>query len=87
MMTKEQIAEIFRKKFAEVIPEIADALMEFQANPNAETFRNAENTPHNLTAHALDKVIGEVLRETLDDRASVRDKKTPKKTGATDSGT
>lgn len=87
MMTKEQIAEIFRRKFAEAVPGIVDALMDFQGNPNAETFRNAENTPHNLTAHALDQAIGEVLKAALDDRQSIRDKKSPKKTGATDSVT
>jgi len=45
------------------VPGILEALKVFRDNPTAQTFKDAENIPDALVGQALDRIIGEVLKD------------------------
>lgn len=64
MRNEAELRILIEQKMHAVMPEMIEAMMKFQQDPNAKTFKDAENIPDALVGKALDEVVGELLRET-----------------------
>ena len=65
-------------------PGILEALKKFRDNPTAQTFKDAENIPDALVGQALDRIIGNVLKEAA--AQNVPENSGAQKKAATDEG-
>ena len=61
MLNEKEIADTIDRKLLEKKQEMVDAYMAFQQNPNAQTFKEAENIPDRLFGIVADEVCKEVL--------------------------
>ena len=61
-MNKSEIHALLMTELSRQADGIVDALAEFERNPNASTFRAAENIPHKLILQALDVVVGQMAK-------------------------
>jgi len=66
-MTEEEMDTLVEKKLLEKKAEIVKALMGFNANPSAKTFKDAENIPDRLLGEAMDAVMSEVVARKAED--------------------
>lgn len=82
-MDKAEIHALLMMELSRQADGIVDALAEFESNPNASTFRAAENIPHKLILQALDVVVGQVAQAASRNAES---DSTVKKTAATTDG-
>lgn len=60
-MTEEELKKIVEEQMLARRDEIVKVLMEFQRNPSARTFKDAENIPDILMGQAVDAIVGQVL--------------------------
>ena len=65
-------------------PGILEALKKFRDNPTVQTFKDAENIPDALVGQALDRIIGNVLKDAA--AQNVPENSGAQKKAATDEG-
>jgi len=82
-MNREEIRALLTMEINLKLNEVVDALAEFESNPNALTFRDAENISDKLISQALDAAIGQVVQAAA---KNVESDSTVKKTAATTDG-
>lgn len=63
-MNEKELNEIVEAQLLARKNAIVEALLAFQNNPCARTFKDAENIPDQLLGQAVDDIVGQVLTET-----------------------
>lgn len=64
MKNEAELRILIEQKMRVAMPGMIDAMMKFQEDPNANTFKDAENIPDALVGKALDEIVAELLRDT-----------------------
>ena len=64
-----ELARMIETELKKTVPGILEALKEFRRHPMAQTFKDAENIPDALVGEALDRIVGELLKEVAAENA------------------
>jgi hypothetical protein len=82
LMTKEELKKLLHEEIEKRSDVMLEAWLNFERNPSARTFRDAENIPHNEMLRALDSVTGKVTQNAISEAESSPElKKTEETTG------
>lgn len=63
MINDAELLALINARLQDTAPGIFEAVKKFRDNPSAQTFKDAENIPDALVGQALDKIIGDVLKD------------------------
>ena len=76
-MNKEELKKLLLEEIDKRSDAMLDAWLEFERNPSARTFRDAENIPHHEILKVLDAVTGKITQNAISETEnSVELKKT-----------
>lgn len=78
-MTKEELKKLLHEEIEKRSDVMLEAWLNFERNPSARTFRDAENIPHNEMLRALDSVTGKVTQNAISEAESSPELKKRKK--------
>jgi hypothetical protein len=86
MKSESELRALIEQKMRDAMPGMIEAMTKFQREPNAKTFKDAENIPDSLVGKALDEVVGELLKETAKTPSPVTNPPGSQKNVATGNG-